>query len=547
MVDNSKAPDALATDAQAAAVPTPAAPTPSALSERISNFLADHPAAALLEDGKLLFDFRSARYSVAAEHGRCVLHLWSEERNLIRRVVSITERKGVLRISVQRMGQARPQTLELVPDRDRRQPSEREAARTKYLLLLERVLTRQFPDCNVDGLRTAMDLERSFGPAYARGLQVRGTTAWAVIAVNEQESPAIIDGILTLGILWLHHCREHPPQRAGQRVVEGLRIIVPAGTSATTAARMAWLHPKAAKWELYELDERNEELLLRDHRDQGNLQTHLIHAPDTAATQERFAATIQRVREMMPAPFRDRMEIVARSGSEVGFLWHGLEFARVRTELAANSFARMEEITFGAGASTTALTEETEPALRVLLQHLVDRRRPDGDKRDALYRLQSERWLESRLRTALDNVDPQLELHPVYAQVPAFSAADRAVLDLLAVRRDGRLAVLELKAEEDLHLALQALDYWMRVRWHHAQRDAAGLTELQRFGYFTGKTLHLDAPLLYLVAPSLRIHPATEVVLQYLSPQVEWTLIALDERWRDQVRVVYRKRRERHA
>ena len=522
-------------------------PTPSELSERISVFLAEHPAAALLEDGKLLFDFRSARYSVAAEHGRCVLHLWSEERNLIRRVVGITERKGVLRISVLRMGQARPQTLELVPDRDRRQPSEREAARTKYLVLLERVLTRQFPDYKVDGLRAAMDLERSFGPAYARGLQVRGTAAWAVIAVHAEESPAMIDGILTLGILWLHHCREHPTQRAGQRVVEGLRLIVPAGAAETTAARLAWMHPKAAKWELYELDERTEELWLRDYRDQGNLQTHLIHAPNTQAVQERFAATIRRVREMMPEPFRERMEVVARSGSEVGFLWHGLEFARACADLAANSFARIEEITFGAGASETALTEETEPALRALLRQLVDRRRPDGNKRDALYRLQSERWLESVLRFSLDSIDPQCEPQPVYAQVPAFSAADRAVLDLLAARRDGRLAVLELKAEEDLHLALQALDYWMRVRWHLAQRDAAGQTELQRFGYFTGKTLHPDAPLLYLVAPSLRIHPATEIVLQYLSPQVEWTLIALDERWRDQVRVVYRKRRERHA
>jgi hypothetical protein len=45
-----------------------------------------------------------------------------------------------------------------------------------------------------------------------------------------------------------------------------------------------------------------------------------------------------------------------------------------------------------------------------------------------------------------------------------------------------------------------------------------------------------------LAAPALRIHPATETVLRYFSPQVEWTLAALDERWREQVRTVYRKR-----
>jgi len=40
----------------------------------------------------------------------------------------------------------------------------------------------------------------------------------------------------------------------------------------------------------------------------------------------------------------------------------------------------------------------------------------------------------------------------------------------------------------------------------------------------------------------LRVHPATDVVLRYLSPRVEWVLVALDERWRRQVRVVWRKR-----
>jgi hypothetical protein len=44
------------------------------------------------------------------------------------------------------------------------------------------------------------------------------------------------------------------------------------------------------------------------------------------------------------------------------------------------------------------------------------------------------------------------------------------------------------------------------------------------------------------VAPALRVHPATEVVLRYLSPRVEWELVALGERWREQVKVVWRKR-----
>jgi hypothetical protein len=122
------------------------------------------------------------------------------------------------------------------------------------------------------------------------------------------------------------------------------------------------------------------------------------------------------------------------------------------------------------------------------------------------------------------------------------------MLDLLGVTDDGRLAVIELKADEDLHLALQGLDYWVRVRWHHrqtadtAERQGFGLGEFQRLGYFGGMRLSEDDPRLYLVAPALRVHPATEAVLRYLSPRVDWTLVALDERWREKVKAVWRKR-----
>ena len=125
--------------------------------------------------------------TVATEHGHCVLHVWSEERNCIRQVVDITVRKTGLRLHVLRMGQTKPQTMELQPQQ-RRLPSQRDDTRTRFIPLLERLLPRYFPDFNVEGLRTAMDLERSFGPSYARGMLVCGNSAWAVIAINGEES-----------------------------------------------------------------------------------------------------------------------------------------------------------------------------------------------------------------------------------------------------------------------------------------------------------------------------------------------------------------------
>jgi hypothetical protein len=147
--------------------------------------------------------------------------------------------------------------LELVPNRDRRTPSSREATRAKYLRILDRVLVRSFSDWTAEGFRIAADLENSFGPAYSRDVLTRGTVAWSVIAVNAEELQPTIDGILTLGILWLAYCREHG---GGRRLFEGLKVIVPQGTAQTTCARMPWLNSAAAKWELYELDERVEQI-----------------------------------------------------------------------------------------------------------------------------------------------------------------------------------------------------------------------------------------------------------------------------------------------
>jgi hypothetical protein len=511
------------------------------ISSALESFLAESPRAVVLEDGKVLFDMREAKYKLATEHGRCTLHLWGEDKNLVRRVSGTTLRNGVLRLSTHRFGQTKPQTLELVTDRDRRTLSSREATRVKYLRVLERVLLRSFPEFKTDAFRTAMDLEKSFGPAYARGSLVQGQKAWAVIGVNEEETQSTVDGILTLGILWLQHCRESGD---GRRVYQGLKLIVPRSMATLTLSRMAWLNSSAAQWELWELDQKSEELEQRDAADHGNLTTRLMHAPNEQAAQERFAESRARVMKLVPETMCEIVEQRLRSGTELAFLLHGLEFARVRMGYADNSFNSAQEIIFGAGANETPLTEENADELRELVSRLFARRIAGGDKRDPLYRMQPERWLESVLRRDVEPLDAHLDPKHVYTQVPAFAAADRGMLDLLGVTGDGRLAVIELKADEDLHLALQGLDYWVRVRWHHLQNpdQATGLGEFQRHGYFGGLRLSSESPRLYLVAPALRIHPATEVVLRYLSPRVEWTLVALDERWRAKVKAVWRKR-----
>jgi hypothetical protein len=510
-----------------------AAPTPAALAHALEEFLSAHPHAAVLEDGRVLFDLRLAHCSVTAEHGRCLLHLWSDERNVVRTVSAMQPRRESLRLETRRFGQTKPQQLTIVPDPDCRTSTARDTSRRHYLRSLERALTTHFPEWTPESFRSAMDLENSFGPAYARGILTRGQSAWAVLGVGPDEPPAVIDGALTLGILWLAWCREHSQ---GRRVVQGLRMVVPRGCSAVTQARMAWLHPRLAQWELYALDPSGDELTACDILDQGNLALSLPHAFDPQAALERCAVAVSHLRSLLPPDLLAQTEIRPRTATEIAFSLHGLEYARVRHSLAPGSFTAKDEIFFGAGPSETLLDDVTEDLFRDLMDRLLMSRRPAAPARDALYRLQPERWLESVLRRDLSVLDPLLGSGPVYSQLPAFASASRTLLDLLTVNRQGRLVVLELKADDDLHLPLQALDYWARVRALH--RDGA----LRPQGYFPGVELAADEPLLVLVAPALHIHPANESVLSHLLPAVPWQLIAVDERWRDQCRVMLRKR-----
>jgi len=93
------------------------------------------------------------------------------------------------------------------------------------------------------------------------------------------------------------------------------------------------------------------------------------------------------------------------------------------------------------------------------------------------------------------------------------------MIDVLTVAREGRLAVLELKADEDIQLPLQGLDYWSRVAWHHARG------ELQRFGYFPARE--------FWRRQRCTVHPATAILLHYISPAIEWAVVGIDERWRE--------------
>jgi hypothetical protein len=267
-----------------------------------------------------------------------------------------------------------------------------------------------------------------------------------------------------------------------------------------------------------------------DCADAGNIETRLVRCTDERAARERFEKSIAGVRLLAP-----EAEIAMVTPGEIAFRLHGLEFARARMAMSETSFRAAEELVFGAGASETAVTEQNAEQFAAFVDVVTSTRKAHGDALHPLRRACPERWLESLVVKDVTAIDARLDAECVYSQVPAFSASDRAMIDVLAATREGRLAVIELKADEDIHLPLQGLDYWARVRWHQQR------AEFTKFGYFPGRELSAEPPLLMLVAPALHVHPATDTLLKYLSPAIEWQVVAVDERWREGVKVVFRK------
>lgn len=257
--------------------------TSESLVRAVDDFLAGSRGAVVLENGAVMFDLAQSKYSISGEANKCLLHLWSAERNVVRRVLEVEVKNEVLRLAVQRLGQPRPTKLEICRERDRRAPTARRVARLAYQRTLQRILERHFPAYRVAQLSSGMDLERSFGPIYSRGLVRHGQSGFAVLGVNAQETQASIDAALTFGVLWLDACRL---KQAGKIVVEGLQLFVPAGCGTLTSERMARLHRKVAKWRLYEFNEREDLLTEIDVADCGNVDTRLVHAPDEAAARE---------------------------------------------------------------------------------------------------------------------------------------------------------------------------------------------------------------------------------------------------------------------
>lgn len=480
----------------------------------IERFVRAVREPALLEPGEGHFPLQPGTFAVEFRDGRLTIQVWDQTRNLARRVIGLGQEKpGRLELNVVRFGGRQGQVYLLDLARER-PDAERHGARLVFREQFRRSLRRQFPDWDLAELSTEPNLEDSLSPAYPRALLKKGALGWAALAAPPE--PGASATALTFALIWLDYLR----RREHRLSVEGLAIFLPERAARAACLRLVFLNPRAVRFQVFAYSKEGYEERL-DPRDCGNLDTKL-EAPAAPAPvgPGHLAAWVERLRRLPQVQAR------RRNDGTLSLHVHGLEFAWVtRTELL-----------FGLERKTAAREANLEE-IEQLARGVARLRSPSAPDRDnPLYRMHPEAWLESQARADLERIDASLLPEPVYGQVPAVAGLDRGVMDLLAVDREGRLAVLELKASEDIHLPLQALDYWMRVKWH---LDSG---EFSQLGYFPGVALRREWPRMLLIAPALQFHPKTEVLLRYFAPGIEVERIGVGSQWRQGLEVMFRMR-----
>jgi hypothetical protein len=468
------------------------------------------------ENGAWLASLEYFRYELREKGHAVVLHLWTDESTLVRRVVQIeTDEPGKLKLQVRRFGRERPDTLEF--SFWEHEPDLAQLRREQFRSRFGEMLSRYFPDESVSSLITAPDLEHSLSGNYVRGITSARRNRIAVMAAAPGESAATYDALLTFGLLWLDHLR----LRKSSALARSLRLFLPEGTAGVVSYRSKALC-NSASVELYDYDPSTWSVRRRDPRDAGNLETWLVPRREIESAMAQAQIATNRIIGLNPSAIS--VEPIAGT-SDIALRFRGLLFARWS----------QGTIFFGVGAQRP-LTSSNKLEFDRLVGELERYRAPvSPGPHHPLYRAQAERWLEWLVMTQPTSIDPRMDRRFVYSQVPANSVGDRGIMDLLAITRGGRLAVIELKVSEDVQLVMQAVDYWLRVRHHQEQQD------FPRYGYFSGVNITSEPPLLFLVAPSLQFHPAAEVLARYFSPGIEIYRVGVNQNWRHGLRIVSRQ------
>jgi hypothetical protein len=493
---------------------------------RIAELIAAHAEWFYAETVGRSSALRRSECDVRVSHGRLIFSCWTDEGARVWRVVGWewTGEKLLLE-AARRMG-AETSVLELIP----RAASSAvvsliSATRRERCAHMAQLACAQLTGAKVERAGLSAGARRGQPGSFARIVLRQHRHRIAVtgsVAVNGTRER---DAFLSSALLWFARLRE----QARGPIIEQLWLIVSPELVEPTTRHLALLRDDLRHAiRLYEIDDQWSALAPARLLERTDLWTEppRFRRPAMEVASSDWAS---RLLSLSP----DAIDVVrARHGETLRF--HGLAFARVRRVM------NTERAWLGIEGEQRRLLDENNwnECVELVAELKKHRSAKATDHHHAFYRQAPEAWLESLLRRDIKQLDPGLRLAPLHAQFRTAQErqAGTRPVDLLALRHDGRLVVIELKVTEDREHVLQGVDYWRRIE---AQRRHGQIARARLFG---DAEVADEPPLVYLVAPLLHFHRAFHTLARSIAPDIEIYRFDLNEDWRACVRVMRRTR-----
>jgi hypothetical protein len=492
---------------------------------RIRELIDAHGEWLYAQDAQRGVSLRKSECDFRVSQGRLIFSCWSERGTISWRIVGWEwTNEKLLLDAVRRMGAERAR-LELIPRASSNAAIQALGdTRRERCLHLAHLACAHLHGAKVERATLSAGTRPSQPGRYARVLirhlnRERIAVTGEVAELDSQD----VDAYLSSALIWFTRVSERVRRSP---YIRQLWLIAAKDCVESLAQRLALLRGELRRViKLYRIDDEWQELELVRVPELSELWTQ---PPQRFRHPARDEMSESAARIVAHAP--EAIDVVrARHGETLRF--HGLPFARVRRLLDR------ERVWFGIeNARRRLLDDSTQEEWSKLLRDLKEHRSAETvDQHHALYRAAPESWLESMLRRDVTRLDPGLRLAPLYAQFrPSHIGGSSRPIDLLALRHDGRLVVIELKVTEDREHVLQGADYWRRTELY---RRHGHLTRAHLFG---DALISDQPPLVYLVAPTLRFHRSFNLLARAITPQIEVYRFDINEDWRAGVRVMRR-------
>jgi hypothetical protein len=513
---------------------------------QISEHISAHNDWFFAEEGGAPLALGRDEFDFSVAHRRLIFYCWTENGSRSWRINAWSLKGDKLLLQASRRMGAEMATLELVPRASAKaMVASIAAARQARCEKLAQIASQAVVSPSVSesaedhrlksmALSSGAKIERAvLSPGmrrdqpgrYARIVLRLPYGRIAVTATVAQSDARNVDSFFSSALLWFSRLS----QRSKRPFIEKLLMVVEHNIADAARQRHALLRDTLRRAiDLHEIDESWQELRpLRPFERKDLWRKRLARFP--AIPEDETGAGVKRIIAQAP----HAVDVVSsRHGQTLRY--HGLPFARVRRVM------EKDRVWFGIEGSRRRLLDDYhEPDWAKLFRDLETYRSEScRDRKHWLYRAAGEAWLESILRRDISRLDPGLIVAPLHAQFRTSHGGPTGArpIDLLALRHDGRLAVIELKVNEDREHVFQGVDYWRRVEAH---RRRGHISSAKLFGE---RELSDESPLVYLVAPALRFHPSFATLARTIAPDIEIYRFDINEDWRAGVRVVRRER-----